>query len=224
MPLSKPTKILTPPPFTYDGCIANNNIVQTPTYHTYLYLLVLSPQGLLKEKIMDVKDRFSRNYYHPFARSSKPHITLTHFMQYGVAEEKIVNRFRAIASAQAPFKIELQDFGSFSTHTIYINVTTKVPLMQLMKALKEAHSLLRFSADESPYFSTEPHLTIARKLEPGQHKQAWLEYSNTSFSGRFIADKMTLLKRKVDHMSYEHVADFEFGNNPLTHLQGKLFG
>jgi len=211
-------------PFTYEENLQNKSVVQMPSYNTYIYLLVLSPQGMLREKIMDIKDAFARNYSHPFARSIKPHLTLIQFMQRGLAEEKIVARFKTIAKAQAPIKIELKDFGNFPSHTIFINVTSKVPLMNLSKNLREAQSLLKYAPGDKPFFLTEPHLTIARKLVPWQHEKAWIEYSNSSFTGRFMADKMTLLKRKVDHNSYEHVADFEFMSEPQEAVQGSLFG
>jgi len=209
---------------TNDVIISDNSSPQMPAYNTYIYLLVLTPQGMLRENIEDIKQYFSKKYRHPFAKSTKPHITLAQFMQRELVEEKIVARFKTIAKAQAPIKIELKDFGNFPSHTIFINVTSKVPLMHLSKSLRTAQSLLKYEPGDRPFFISEPHLTIARKLVPWQHEQAWTEYSNTSFTGRFMADKMTLLKRKVDHISYEHVADFEFKSEPTTPIQGSLFG
>ena len=145
-------------------------------------------------------------------------------MQLGIAEERIINRIRTIATTQAPLKIELKDFGSYPSHSIHINVTSKVPLLNLSKALREAQSLLKYNPDFKPFFLNEPHLSIARKLVPWQYENAWLEYSNTSFTGRFIANKMTLIKRKVYHLTYQHVTDFEFHNTPVAGTQGSLFG
>jgi 2'-5' RNA ligase len=145
-------------------------------------------------------------------------------MQSGLAEEKFVNHLRKIAKTITPIKIELRDFGNFPFHTIFINVTSKVPLMNLSKTLKQAQALLKYSPGNKPFFLTEPHLTIARKLVHWQHEEAWIEFSNLSFTGCFIADRMTLLKRKVDHNSYEHVADFEFMSEPPEAVQGSLFG
>ena len=41
-------------------------------------------------------------------------------------EERIVNRLKNVSMGYHPFKVELKDFGSFPSHTIYINVTSKV--------------------------------------------------------------------------------------------------
>ena len=211
-------------PFTFEENLRTKSVVQMPAYNTYIYLLVITPTGLASEKIKDIKDDFAVNYKHSFASSTKPHITLAQFMQRELAEEKIVSRFTSIAKTQSPIKIELKDFGSFPSHTIFINVTSKVPLTNLSKALKEAQPLLKYAPGDKPFFLTEPHVTIARKLKPWQHEKAWLQFSNSAFSGRFIASKMTLLRRKVDHNKYEHVADFSFQNESPDATQGNLFG
>ena len=70
----------------------------------------------------------------------------------------------------------------------------------------------------------EPHITIARKLQPWQYEKGWLEYSNKNFTGRFIADAMLLLKRPVGEMKYKVVHRFKFQNLPVTTKQGELFG
>jgi len=222
--LIKPIIILMTHTFTMEETLQRNSVVQIPAYNTYDYLLILAPNEALAEKIMKIKEAFAKTYKCPFAVSIKPQLTLLKFMQLGMAEERIVNRLRTIASIQAPIKIKLKDFGSYPSHSIYINVLSKVPLLNLSKALREAQPLLKYNPDFKPFFLNEPHLTIARKLVPWQYEKAWLEYSNSTFAGRFIASKMTLLKRKVDHNSYHHVADFDFQNEPVTATQGNLFG
>lgn len=196
-----------------------------PGYKVYEYLVVLNPHKELWEKIMKVKEEFADAYKSDHARWGKPHITMVNFVQYGMMEDRIVNRLNAIAMAQYPFKIELKDFGSFPTHTIYINVTTKVPVQNLVKSIRaETQRLMKLNDDNKPHFIMEPHLTIARKLLPGQYEKGWLEYSNKNFTGRFIADGMLLLKRPVGEVKYQIVKRFEFQNLPVVTKQGELFG
>ena len=136
----------------------------------------------------------------------------------------MVNRLQAIAMGCPPVKIELKDYGSFPSHTIYINITSKVPIQNLVKNIRaEAQRLMKLNDENKPHFITEPHLTIARKLEPWQYEKGWLEFSNLSFTGRFIADAMLLLKRPVGEMKYEIVQRFEFKNLPVGTTQGDLF-
>ena len=196
-----------------------------PGYRVYEYLLVLSPHEELWNKIVKVKNDFAEQYKSDHARWGKPHLTLVTFVQYNMMEERIINRLKAIAMGFPPFKVELKDYGSFPSHTIYINVTSKVPVQNLVKEIRsEGQRLMKLNDDNKPHFILEPHLTIARKLLPWQYEKGWLDYSNKHFTGRFIADSMLLLKRPVGEMKYHIVQRFEFQNLPVTTKQGELFG
>ena len=200
-------------------------IVNTiPGYRVYEYLLVLNPHEELRNKIIDVKNAFYEKYKAENARWGKPHITLVNFLQYEMMEERIVNRLHQVAMGFPPIKVEMKDFGSFPTHTIYINITSKIPVQSLVKQIRtETQRLMKLNDEYKPHFIMEPHLTIARKLEPWQYEKAWLEYSHKHFTGRFIADGMLLLKRLAGEMKYEIVQRFEFQNLPVTIRQGDLF-
>lgn len=196
-----------------------------PGYRVYEYLLVLSPHEELWNRIMKVKKDFSKEYKSDHAKWGKPHITLVNYLQYEMMEERVVNRLRTVAMGFPPFKVELKDFSSFPSHTIYINVTSKLPVQQLVKEIRtDGQRLMKLNDDNKPHFIMEPHLTIARKLKPWQYEKGWLEYSNKHFTGRFIADAMTLLKRPAGEMKYHIAKRFEFQNLPVTTRQGELFG
>ena len=73
------------------------------------------------------------------------------------------------------------------------------------------------------------HWLIIQILSSWQYEKGWLEYSNKSFTGRFIADSMVLLKRPVSDSEsyrgkYQTANRFEFQNMPVTTKQGELFG
>jgi 2'-5' RNA ligase len=196
-----------------------------PGYRVYEYLLVLNPHEELRHKIMAVKEAFFKTYQAETAKWGKPHLTLVNFVQYELLEERIINRLKVIAMGYHPIKIELKDYGSFPAHTIYINITSKVPVQNLVKQIRtEAQRLMKLNDDNKPHFILEPHLTIARKLLPWQYEKGWLEYSHKHFTGRFIADAMLLLKRPVGEMKYEIVQRFEFQNLPVHTTHGELFG
>ena len=196
-----------------------------PGYKIYEYLLVLNPHEALREKIMQVKQYFFDTYKNSTAIYSKPHVTLVNFVQYGMMEERLLNRLEVIAMGCSPIKVELKDYGSFPSHTIYINITSKVPVQSLIKNIRsEAQRLMKLNNDNKPHFIMEPHLTIARKLQPQQYEKGWLEFSNLQFTGRFIADAMLLLRRPIGEMKYEIIKRFEFKNMPVSTVQGDLFG
>ena len=198
--------------------------VTIPGYRIYEYLLVLNPHEELRNKIMKVRQEFNDEYKVSTALGGKPNIILANFLQYEMMEERLINRLKVVAMGFHPIKVELRDFGSFPSHTIYINVVSKVPVQTLVKEIRhETQRLMKLNDDNKPHFILEPHLTIARKLQPWQYEKGWLEYSNKNFTGRFIADGMLLLKRPLDEKKYQVVQRFEFQNLPVTTKQGELF-
>jgi 2'-5' RNA ligase len=198
------------------------NILAQPGYRICEYLLVLQPHEELKKKIMQTKKEFAVKYEAPSAEWGKPHLPLVRFSQMQMMEERIMNRLKIIAMAMPAFKVELKDFGSFPSHTIYINVDTKVAIQMLVKSLKTAQSLMK-TKNIKPHFMESSHLTIARQLLPWQYEKGWLEYSHKHFTGRFIAKEMLLLRRPEGIKAYQPVQRFEFMNMPVVTTQGALF-
>lgn len=188
------------------------------------YLLVLNPREELCARIQRVKKEFYDAYQAPTAIGGKPNLTLVRFTQLELMEERIVQRLRTIAMGFCPFKVELKDFGSYPSHTIFINVTSKLPIRSLTGEIRDVQRLMKLDKDHKPHFIDEPHLPIARKLLPWQYEKAWLEYSNKSFTGRFIADAMLMLRRREGDRAWQIAERFAFQNLPVSTRQGELFG
>jgi 2'-5' RNA ligase len=197
-------------------------LLSLPGYRLCEYLLVLQPHEELHNKIAKVKKEFAEKFETPSAEWGKPQITIARFSQLQMMEERVVNRFKMIAMAMPAFKVELKDFGSFPSHTLYINVDAKAAIQLLVKRLKPAQALMK-TKDIKPHFIDNPYVTVARQLLPWQYEKAWLEYSHKNFTGRFIAKNMLLLRRPEGMKSYQAVQRFEFLNMPVLTTQGALF-
>ncbi len=196
-----------------------------PGYRVYEYLIVLNPHEELRNRIYQVKKEFNDAYKAKSATGGRPHVALVNFMQYEMMEDRIINRLKAIAMGYHPFKVELKNFGSFPSHTIFVNVTSKIPIQNLVKEIRhESQRLMKLNEENKPNFLMEPYVAIARKLQPAQYEKGWLEYSSKHFTGRFIAESMLLLKREVEEKKYQLVQRFEFQNLPVNTKQGELFG
>ena len=196
-----------------------------PGYRVFEYLLVLTPHEELRKKIVQVKKEFHETYQAGSANGGRPQLALVNFLQYEMMEERLINRLKVVAMGYHPVKVELKDFGSFPSHTLFINITSKVPIQTLVKEIRhEAQRLMKMNDDNKPHFIMEPHITIARKLKPWQYEKSWLEYSQKHFTGRFIADGMILLRRPVGELRYQVLKRFEFQNLPVATKQGELFG
>jgi 2'-5' RNA ligase len=198
--------------------------ISIPGYRINEYLLVLNPPEDLWQKIMKIKEGFADKYKNEIARFTKPHITLINWVSLELMEERMIQRLQTIAMGTTPFKVELKDYGSFPTHTIFINVTSKVPIQSLVKEMKGAQKLMTLNKDNKPHFIETPHLSICRKLKPWQYEEGWLEFSNRQFTGRFIADSMLLLKRTAgEKVKFQIAKRLEFQNLPVATKQGNLF-
>jgi 2'-5' RNA ligase len=190
------------------------------------YQLILSPHEELCNRIRQIKTNFHESYQTATTSQggrAKPNLTILRFTQLALMEERIVQRLRTIAMGYCPFKVELKDFGSLPTHSIFIQVTSKLPVRGLVKEVRDLQRLMKLDKEHKPYFVEEPNLLIARNLLPWQYEKAWLEYSNKSFTGRFIADAMLLLRRRTGDKAWQIVERFAFQNLPVNTRQGELF-
>ena len=199
-------------------------VQKMPGYRLNEYMLVLTPHEELRKKIIGIKKEFAERYKCLQAMWTKPHLMLGRFTQYEMMEERIVNRMKVTAMAFHAIKIELKDFGSYPSHSIFINVVSREPVKELIKEIRESQRLLKLDNEHKPYFTDEPHLIIASRLAPWQYESGWLEYSNRHFTGRFIADNMMLLKRRQGDKGWQIVERLAFQNLPVATRQGELFG
>lgn len=202
----------------------NQTGIVMPGYRVYEYLLVLNPHTELSNKIAQVRKEFNQAYKIAGVPGSRANLALLKFEQLEMSEARIVQKLHTIAMGYPPFKVEIKDFGSFPNHTIYLNVTSKLPIQHLVKTIRtEAQRLLKYDPDKTPHFMLEPHFTIGMKLKPWQYEKAWLHYSHQHFTGRFIADEMILLKRLVGERNWLVAQRFQLENLPVATKQGELF-
>ena len=187
------------------------------------YLLVLQPHEALWDDITSIKKKFETDFRFEHIKLGLPHITLAMFKQFPATESRIVQALRNNARTLSPFKIELKGFGSFPSHTIFINIVSKVPIMNVVKTLRQnAQTFMKIDKDNKPFFITDPHLTIARKLQPWQYEKSWLQYQQADFHGRFVANHALLLKRKAGEY-YKPVEKFMFEGLKTEVTQAALF-
>ncbi len=135
------------------------------------YQLILNPHEELRTRVLQLRAAFSEGYQAP-TLAGKPHVTLVRFTQLVLMEERILQRLRTIAMGFCPFKVELKDFGSLPTHSIFINVISKLPIRGLVTEIRDVQRLMKLDKENKPHFLDEPNLLIARKLLPGSMRRA----------------------------------------------------
>lgn len=194
----------------------------TPGYRLNEYKLVIPLPDALQQKIAAIRTEFGQHYSYT-ADQGRVHVVLVMFSQLEMMENKIKQRLKTIAMGEPPFKIELKDYGSYPSHSIFVNIPTREPVKKLIRSLKDIQSILRTDKDHKAHFLQEPVITIARKLKPWQYEKAWLEYSHREFTGRFIAEAILLLKRPEGTIPWQIMERMELQNLPVITKQGGLF-
>lgn len=202
----------------------NTSISNLPGYQVNEYKIIITPNEDLAGRIMNIQKDFIEKYKVFYKSVYRPQLILVSFKQIQVYEERIVNRLKIVGMGFHLLKIELKDFGSFPSHSIFINVATKNDITELVRKIREqSQRLMKLDTENKPHFINEPHVTIARRLKPWQYEQGWLEFSHHHFTGKFIADKMMLLRKRTGEYKFSPIENFEFQNLPVETKQGELF-
>ncbi|MBK7557571.1 MAG: 2'-5' RNA ligase family protein [Chitinophagaceae bacterium] len=193
-----------------------------PGHRLHEYLLVIDPHEELRHKIEKCRQQLTEKYHILQPQTGRPHITLVRFTANPMMEEKIINRLQLIAMAEKPFVVELQDFGSYPMHAIFIKIVNQPRVLQLIKNLKQARRLMKAAGDD-PHFLQDPQIALAGRLPKDKYLELMKEYLHKKFTGRFYADAMLLLRRPKNEKRYQIVRRFEFECLPVTTAQGVLF-
>lgn len=187
------------------------------------YRLVIPLPEAIQEKVLGVRKTLHERYKVKLPFELKPSLTVLRCHGFDKGEARLMEKLQHAALQTAPFKVELEDYAGYPSHTIYINVLTKSPFNELCKELKKYKWLMQVPQHE-PFFINEPHLIVAQRLKPKEFTTLWQECEHRQFSGKFFADAMLLLKRSEVNEKYQVMRRFEFLNLPLSIKQGVLFG
>lgn len=193
-----------------------------PENSHYEYLLLLNIPDVVEEKINRIKDIFYDKYKNKNALN-KPHITLNTFVQYATCEMRLIDRLHYVAKTYDPFNININGFSSFPTHTIYVNVSSRLPVLELVRNLRiNTQHYMKAEKIFKPFFTNLPHVTISKGLTNEQYENAWKWLQHQHFSASFISAEMRLLKRKPKE-KYSLVERFFFEKKIIQPIQGLLF-
>jgi hypothetical protein len=183
------------------------------------YLLVINFNKVLEEQVRAVRKEFT-DTYGINSNESKPHLKVAAFKAYPSVEQRILQHLEASAAKAAPVRIQLENYGSLPTHTIYINITTQAELKRLVGDIKSRSKLMRIE-NHNPYFMDDPFVPVAQKIKAMVYEKAWPDYRQRSFSGSFVADGMTLLK--IENTSFTVIKKYPFTNTAKEATQVSLF-
>ncbi|WP_336516660.1 2'-5' RNA ligase family protein [Pollutibacter soli] len=187
------------------------------------YQLVIEPHESLQKEVELIKRDFAEEF--PLSTTSdKPRLTILRFSHYHSSENQLLSRFKKLSGILSSCKLELRDFGSQPSHTIFLKIVSRKHIDALTRQLKtEMQRFLKIDDDHKPFFIPDPQITIARNIPERQFENAWLKYRNTSFTGRFIAEEMKLMKRNKINQPYKYLLKIPLSGDHPRNKQFTLF-
>src|SRR5215813_4660546 len=94
------------------------------------YLLIVSPDKDVYNKVMEEKQHFSRSYNQHVAIKTKPHITISNFLAWDNMEDTIVRWLQRIAKEQKCFPVTLNNYSGFPSHTVFLRILDSAPFKE----------------------------------------------------------------------------------------------
>jgi|GEM_PF-3863584 len=181
------------------------------------FLLIISPTGFVRERVMTEKQFFSHYFGSDDAVNSLPHLTLANFLLSQSSQDEIVSGLHMVAINSNRIKVVLENFKWFPFHTIYFDVKYQVDIKQLVRKItKSIGRYIRADNKNTPHFISNPHLTLCKRMSREQYEKSVIEYSEQKFSGEFTANEMVLLKRPFTEPGNYRVAGcFKFGGREV---------
>lgn len=195
---------------------------ELPGLYRYEYVAIIELPNELRGRIEQLREELTRRYQMVQPEPGRAIIALVRFSAIRTTEEKIVNRLRQIAGAEKPFVIELEDYGGYPMHAIFIRIANQQRILQLIKNLKKARALMK-AGGEDPHFLQDPNIVLAGRIEKEKYRDAITAYEQKRFKAQFMAASFLLLKRPQHEKKYQVVKRFQFEGIPVSVGQGVLF-
>lgn len=182
------------------------------------YSIAFIPDSNTIEEIKKMKIQLADEIGWYNSKNSVAHITICEFTTTENNVEIVKKQLDRKTSTYSPIEIELNGFNSYPNGAFFIKPSdnSKIALKKIMKNLNNSLTL------KDIYKSSDPHLSIARKLDNQKLNTANSLYQNINLS--FLCHSVFLRKFNPSIKQFEIIDSFEFKNeNSFEETQGSLF-
>ena len=194
-----------------------DKIYPAKTYYVpqglFEYLLVVSPGKEVYDRVMEEKQNFFRNYHHPVAIKTRPHITVSNFLAWDSMEDSLILWLQRITKEMLSFNVTLNNYSGFPCHTVFIRIQEPAPFKELASRLKAIDPYVKESNCPPARFMQYPYLSIARRLPDAVYENAIKEYSKKDFNASFNVTELKLLRRQHQFDKCKEAGVFRLQNN-----------
>tara|TARA_R110002126_G_scaffold290326_2_gene447039 strand:- start:306 stop:866 length:561 start_codon:yes stop_codon:yes gene_type:complete len=182
------------------------------------YSIVLHPSEDIVSKIKMIKETLSEKIGWFNSKNSLAHITIGEFTATDIQLENIKKQIAQISDSIQPIKVFLDHFGSYPNGAFFIapNPNSKEELIPIMKRF---HQEIRFPIVHK---STDPHLSIARKLSLENIEMAFSMFPHIELE--YSCEDLVLRRFDPVAKQFKIIGHFPFnGNIKPEFIQTSLF-
>lgn len=183
------------------------------------YSLVISPSEEIIAFVKKMKDDLAKEIGWFNSKNSLAHITINEFMATESEMELIKQQLFQICDCLSPKSVCLDSFATFPNGAFFIapNENSKKELKEIMKYVNQSFR------PKTIFKNSEPHLSIARRLNPEKIAAAYHLFSE-EIQLNFICDNIALRLFNPKIKQFEIIDRFHFNSNSKPSFeQGTLF-
>ncbi|MFC7772460.1 2'-5' RNA ligase family protein [Flavobacterium sp. GCM10027622] len=181
------------------------------------YSIVLHPSPEIISTVQQMKEQLAATIGWYNSKNSVAHITLNEFELPVTEFNAIQNHLSSICRYLTAIPTHFDRFDTFPNGAFFLapHDSCKEGLKTIMK---EFHQEFRYKTEIK---SSEPHISIGRRLSPEQIAKAYALFAPPSLT--FLCDRIALRRFNPDRKQFDCIAEFVFGGEQKEAIQGKLF-
>lgn len=174
------------------------------------YSLCFQPDDTTIEIVRQMKLRLADEIGWYNSKNSLAHMTISKFQTDTVGINKIAELVRQQCSTFTPTPVVFNDYGQYPNGAFFLAVEAEaqIPLREYAKKVMSKVSL------PDVYKSNEPHLSIARKLDPERLQRALVFFDKPAIT--FMCNQVALRRFNPDRRQYDIIDIFPFLSLPST--------
>jgi 2'-5' RNA ligase len=181
------------------------------------YSVVLHPSPQVISEVQQMKELLAGAIGWYNSKNSLAHITLNEFESPGSELDNIQKHLTDICRYLNSAPTLFNRFDTFPNGAFFLapDENCKEELKYIMK---EFHQAFKYKTEIK---SSEPHISIGRRLKPDQITKAYALFGTPAIS--FLCDRIALRRFNPERKQFDIVEEFIFGGEVKEEVQGKLF-
>ena len=185
--------------------------------HKEKYSICFQPDGIVLEEVSRMKTVLSEAIGAFNSKNSLAHITIAEFELDQRKISRIQKYLDQGCASFNPVPITFDSFGTYPNGAFFLDVDAKAK--EILKTYGDL--LMRLLHLKGAYRSNDPHMSIARKLNPAKILTAYHVLNTPNLT--FTCDHIALRQFNRSKMQYDVIGTYSFQSRPIVESQLSLF-